>query len=458
MIQLNLQRTWSEISECLTNNPNPLRIAELVNRVPPCSWTFQFIFNSTNQIDVLINCDSEVSDEYALSLLDGSLEEIFFADALSVRQTGKYFTKNTSQTLRDPPPSNLITFCNNSDREANFLLTLKGFWQSETVPPVIQQCSTIRSYFSENTWLGSPDFADSEYYIRWQVFAKEYLICPQNRYAIKLETESFTTRESLYNANREHIGHATFHTDPSLKNDEIYTTFGPFVPKKKNWLTRNRQYPYYWIVEINSEKLRQAVIRRDPTTILINELVNSVENAYILVTKSDSFQGYDQKIRRERRAESVDSLKERQERARKGARVLFKGKPVMLVPSNENEVLVLLSKLEALNALPFHEFILWEYTAQRGIDAIATYQIKPDRNQTMFATVEVEYRFENFLEHGHPHDQVDMVICWDFRKPETALETYKLYKHDEWLFEYRNDKSFYIVILSQISNLQIEEN
>ena len=129
----------------------------------------------------------------------------------------------------------------------------------------------------------------------------------------------------------------------------------------------------------------------------------------------------------------------------------------MLVPSNENEVLVLISKLEALNALPFHEFILWEYTAQTGIDAIATYQMKETGRQTMFAMVELEYYFENFFEHGHPHHQVDMVICWDFRNRETTLESHKHYKHNEWLFEYRNDKSFFIVVLAYIPNLQIEE-
>ena len=56
----------------------------------------------------------------------------------------------------------------------------------------------------------------------------------------------------------------------------------------------------------------------------------------------------------------------------------------MLVPSNENEVLVLLSKLEALNALPFHEFILWEYTPRAGIDAIASYQIEEVRHRVIF--------------------------------------------------------------------------
>ena len=127
----------------------------------------------------------------------------------------------------------------------------------------------------------------------------------------------------------------------------------------------------------------------------------------------------------------------------------------MLVPSNENEVLLLLAKLETLNALPFHEFLLWEYTPRAGIDAIASYQIKEVDAQSMFVPTELEYHFENFDDHGHPYHQVNLVICWDFRNAETPA---KLHKYNEWLYEYRNDTSVLVVVLSRIPNLQIEEN
>lgn len=124
----------------------------------------------------------------------------------------------------------------------------------------------------------------------------------------------------------------------------------------------------------------------------------------------------------------------------------------MLVPSNENEVLVLLSKLEALNALPFHAFILWEYTARTGIDAIASYQIEDVDVPSQLIAVEVEHYFENFFDHEHPHHQVNMVICWDFRDSEVPIE---LHQRSKWLFEYRNDESFIVVVLSHIPNLKV---
>ena len=184
-------------------------------------------------------------------------------------------------------------------------------------------------------------------------------------------------------------------------------------------------------------------------------MVDSVEIARISITKSNPFQDYKQKIQWKQHTKSSDNLKTRQERVRAGNRVLFKGEPLMLVPSNENEVLLLLAKLEALNALPFHEFLLWEYTPRAGIDAIASYQIREVDAQSMFVPIELEYHFENFDDHGHPYHQVNLVACWDFRKAETAA---KLHKHNEWLYEYRNDTSFFIIVLSRIPDLQIEEN
>ena len=455
MIELNLRRTWYEISEYLnSNNPNPLRIAELVNRIPPCCWTFKFTFEGTKRTNVWIDCDSTISNDDARLLIDGSLEEVFFTDTLYLRQAGKYLAEDTSKLLQDPPSSNLITL-RNLDKNADCLLALKGFWQSGSTPPEIQQNLDIRSYFLENTWLGSPDFADSEYYIRWIVFGTEEMIHPRNRYETKLGfTDSFTTQTNLYNTNGDHIGQASFHTSPSLEDDEIYTTFGPIIPKPKNRLNRSRGDPR-WIVEIGSQTLKRAVIWGKPTTKLINELAESVEDARVSFIDSDRFRVYKQNIQRKQLIKAANRLKERQKRAQTANKVIFKDKPVMLVPSNENEVLVLLSKLEALQALPFHEFLLWEYTSRVGIDAIATYQIEETDYPSMFSSVEVEYHYENFFDHEHPHNQVNLVICWDFRDGEAPLE---LHQRSEYLFEYRNHESFDVLVLSHIPNLQVKRS
>ena len=451
MISLNLRRTWSEIADYLSNNPNPLRITELINRVPPCSWTFRFTFDGTGKTNVKVDCDHTIDDQESLALLDGTLEEVLFADAFHLRRSGEYLLGDTAAFLKDPPPSNLITL-QNSNQKAGSLLTLQGFWQSNSTPPETQNSTAVRSYFLENTWLGSPDLADSDHCIRWIVFGSEQVICPSNRYETKLgHTDIFTHQTSLYNTNSKYIGQAKFQTSSLLESNKIYTMFGELAPKKKKWQMRHPKH-LHWIVEIENEKLKQNITKGKSNTKLVNELIDAVETARISVVNSCPFQDYMSNIQRKRQTEAANRLRERQERAQTADKIIFNNKPVMLVPSNENEVLVLLSKLEALNALPFHEFTLWEYTARAGIDAIASYQIEDVDVPSQLMAVEVEHRFENFFDHEHPHHQVNMVICWDFRDGEVPAE---LHQRSEWLFEYRNDESFIVVVLSHIPNLKV---
>ena len=452
MIPLNLHRTWSEIADYLSNNPNPLRITELINRVPPCSWTFKFTFDGTGKTNVKINCGRSVDGEETLELLDGTLEEVLFADAFHLRRNGEYLLGNTAAALEDPPSSNLITL-QSSNQKADALLTLKGFWQSSSTPPKIQNSIAVRSYFLENTWLGSPELTDSDHCIHWIVFGSEQIICPSNRYETKLgHIDIFTHQTSLYNTtDSEYIGQAKFQTSPLLESNKIYTMFGELTPEKKKRAIRPSKH-LHWIAEIENEKLKQNIKEGKSNIKLVNELIDAVETAWISVVASRPFQNYMSNIQRKRQTEAANRLRERQERAQIADKIVFNNKPLMLVPSNENEVLILLSKLEALNALPFHEFTLWEYTSRAGIDAIASYQIEDVDVPSQLMAVEVEHYFENFFDHEHPHHQVNMVICWDFRDGEAPIE---LYQQSEWLFEYRNDKSFIVVVLSHIPNLKV---
>ena len=292
MVELNLRRTWTEIFEYLNSSPNPLRLVELINRVPPCSWTFKFTFDGNGRITVRINCDCSVSNNDALALFDGTLEEIFFADTIFLCQTEKYVSADIAGLISSPPSLNIIRF-RSLNVDANFLLTLKGYWRSNSTPSDIQKESVVRSYFLENTWLGSEDFAESDYYIRWSVFASEYMICPGDRYENKLSTtDFFTSKMNLYNPNGECIGYANFRTSPLLKKDEVYTIFGPLNPKprkSKNWLFKNRSN-LNWIVEIGSNTLKKVEVQGEYRTKHINELVDSIENTQILVIESDNFQ------------------------------------------------------------------------------------------------------------------------------------------------------------------------
>ena len=127
MIQLNLQHTCSEIFTYLGTSPNPLRIAELINRVQPSCWTFRFAFNSTGRTILQIACDHAISDNDTLTLIDGSLKEVFFADSLSLHQTENSLTVNICKLFKNLPSSNQITLHNNPPKDTDAFLTLNGF-------------------------------------------------------------------------------------------------------------------------------------------------------------------------------------------------------------------------------------------------------------------------------------------------------------------------------------------
>ena len=455
-MELKLRRTWHEISEFLKGSrPNPLRIAELINRFPPSSWTFRFTFDGRGRTTVAMDCEVFDAAAAALGNFDGTLEEIFYADMIDLRHLGKYITGDLATLLGRPPDSNLMTLRTKESnvRENCHLCVLEGFWQSDFAPSKIQNDLAVQSFFIENTWLGSPKFIDSGHFVRWIVFGTENTIDPGSRYNLKLGTsDSYCTQAGLFSPDGSHLGQAAFHTSTSLKRDEVYTTFGPIdVNTFRQPFSSPRQGPY-WIVEIDSPALTKAAQEGRSVASHVATLISSLERARNLVETLTCFRSYMERTVWSQQASSANKLQVRQERAKSGDCVVYSNLPVMLVPSNENEVLVLLCKLEGLQALPFSEFCLWEYTARAGIDAIATYQVREVDVPKQFSAIEVEYYFENFLDHNHPHQQVDLVVCWDFRAVEVPPI---LNQRCEWLFEYRNDDIFQVAVLSRIPDIRI---
>ncbi len=80
-------------------------------------------------------------------------------------------------------------------------------------------------------------------------------------------------------------------------------------------------------------------------------------------------------------------------------------------PTNENQLVALFLKLEAMNALPF-ECSVFEFTARKGIDAIGHFRISSTSILEQYAPIEFENEFESFITHGHPPEHAKLIICW----------------------------------------------
>lgn len=104
-------------------------------------------------------------------------------------------------------------------------------------------------------------------------------------------------------------------------------------------------------------------------------------------------------------------------------------KVLLREPENENDVLAILWKLEALDALPFAEFRTLGH-AGTGPDLIAHFQEDAQSNPDRYTSIEVEYRFYNYKAHGHTPSQYPRVICWEVgATPKISIsKTDKKYK------------------------------
>jgi hypothetical protein len=98
-------------------------------------------------------------------------------------------------------------------------------------------------------------------------------------------------------------------------------------------------------------------------------------------------------------------------------------------PQNETDTLAILWKLEALKALPFPTFESLAYSPA-GADLIAHFQEDNASNNERFSTIELEYKFFNYREHGHLIPQFPTVLCWEINpKPKMPVKaTAKPYK------------------------------
>ena len=129
-------------------------------------------------------------------------------------------------------------------------------------------------------------------------------------------------------------------------------------------------------------------------------------------------------------------------------------KPIILSrePENENDVLCILWKLEALNALPFKKFQTLGH-AGTGPDLIAHFQEDEQSNPDRYTSIEIENKFYNYTLHGHKPSQYPRVICWEVGKtPKLAInKTDKKYKSTA----IKEDLQIHIFSLRLMDNVRV---
>jgi hypothetical protein len=81
-------------------------------------------------------------------------------------------------------------------------------------------------------------------------------------------------------------------------------------------------------------------------------------------------------------------------------------------PEGENEVLILAGKLEAALSKHLAEFLILEHTKQIDIDGMVRIRRHAGLLLEETATVEFEFKLDNFFKHKHPTSITNYIICW----------------------------------------------
>ncbi len=158
--------------------------------------------------------------------------------------------------------------------------------------------------------------------------------------------------------------------------------------------------------------------------------------------ETDEYRKFQQNRRKEDERNKAKAVRDRQEKLSNPNQeyvcIEKENEKVILhrIPDkSEMHTLAVFWKLEALNLLPFENFITWEHTKKEGIDVIASFQIDDESTLENFVPIEFEAIFENYIEHGHNPKQTKCIICWEIRNK------IQLRKINEYLYYYDIDNS-----------------
>ena len=393
-----------------------------------------------------------------LSILDGFLEETFFADEVLIHGGDVIYSIASGEILSDPPDHNELAFGKKTLSSSMTGIEFVGFGRAKQLPSSLHRVADVAKAFTLGTWLGAHRFAErTELGVGWNLYGQMTHLVPEVRSLALLGTDGVFKRNlDLFDQDGVHLGSALAGTSPRLTLHCACTDFGAI---DKRLLPANSRFTKQsgerWFVEIGTSRLMNQYWEPGRSR-LIKRTIDGVERALAAVERQEAYRSYEADLLRAEKRRAALALARRQHRAATVGWVTYRERPLQTEPSCENEVLVLLGKLEVLGAIPFHQFQLVEYTAKRGIDALARFQIRPEDVPVALGAVEVEYRFENFLAHRHPVEQVNLVICWDFRSGTAGDE--RLSPRSPWLYTFQDgDYLFPVLLLSKVPGVGLRE-
>lgn len=181
----------------------------------------------------------------------------------------------------------------------------------------------------------------------------------------------------------------------------------------------------------------------------------ALREAFRRITETQDYKEWVDYRRRLKRKELAATLNERKAVLENPQLnwVYYKGDLIHKEPDNENDVLALLWKLEALKAIPFYYFRTLEHTARKGIDIIAEYQETEESERKLYQAIEVEYMLENYMKHEHVAEQTSLIIAWDAKK---INKLDKIKGNWKYVWNYRGH-DILVILLKYLPDIEIRK-
>ena len=419
-MQVFLRSAWDDLQRYLDNHFNPLGVIEVVNYFPGIgNWEFKVTQQSDTQFRLDVYATGRLDWEVELAdLLSGSIPHLFYCSEIQIKSEGKVFgTKEHGDLFLHRSRSNTLNFSEVATWEAEQPnLSLIGFGKGILYPELSNE-TKVREFFISNTWVGNKQFRTSNTSVEWKILATHVA-------TIKPRTLSDPWRNSKLIRHYEKSGvKMTLAISPPPKSRNIriegvgfsreFSGFPIGTDPIRSALSESGidlGQGYALILETAKHLNLNALGDVD----FSKEFVAIYEEFAPIIRFDEALKAYSDKLRAEENLLTTRILNERKSKAQTDLKVKLQELVLLNEPKSELGVIALFSMIEALGLLPFERFNLREVTPTgRGIDALADFQIHPNEQVTILGALEFEFKYVNFVTHGHERPQVELIVCWE---------------------------------------------
>lgn len=398
----DLRVRLSEIRTYNTYRRDPLAFLEVLNIHFARDWTFDI--RVSERMTPVLQVDFPVATE-PTRLLDGTFSSVFDCSTLRLVNDSTEATFQLDRPALDESP--LVMPVNR--------LVLEDF-HSATFPSEWHQPGVIDRWLRRRTWLGSSFFEGTFATVTVRVMGQIMTFAPTVRAPSDLQLAA----DVLCLGKRIRI-----QVSSGLRRFQFRHAVLGVLDYDEDLRSVTDQLKRIGLTSGTVEFGPEWDFARGPLgTLQYRENLAQIRAELVELVASDAnLRDIARYIDEEKHRVDTQKLNNRIAHARQAHKVVYKSRVLGKVPTSEAGAVAILHKLEALGGVPIEHFETVAWAAAEGIDAIAHIQLDDRHPVVSYAAVEYEFALDNFHRHQHPHEHVDMIICWEARDRGILMES-----------------------------------